>query len=198
MAELARHRWGWPVGFAFLLGILVGHASAPSIWVSEASYTNDVLPVERVGSHGADAVMLAPAQGSGVQEQCRASSTLHRGTPTTAVARGVATNSSRFRGGKHKDLDAVPGKIERHHVPADSVSTKSHRSGPAIEMDIEDHYKTASWGRSREAKAYRERQRELIGSGRIDDAIQMDIDDVIGQWPGKYDEAILEMIDTAL
>jgi hypothetical protein len=31
--------------------------------------------------------------------------------------------------------------------------------------------------------------------GRMDDAIQMDSDDVSSKWPGKYDDAILEMID---
>ena len=67
---------------------------------------------------------------------------------------------------------------------------------PAIQMERADHKLTASYGRTGAAKAHQQRQKKLISEGRFDDAIQMDIDDVASKFPGKYDEAILQMIDT--
>ena len=63
-------------------------------------------------------------------------------------------------------------------------------------MSKADHMKTASWGRSKAAKAYRARQESLIRQGRRDDAIQMDIDDIQSKFGSKYDEGILQMIDS--
>jgi hypothetical protein len=63
-------------------------------------------------------------------------------------------------------------------------------------MDKADHRKTASWGTSRGAKDYRAKQKALIDDGKMDDAIQMDIDDITSKFPGKYDDAILQMIDS--
>ena len=75
------------------------------------------------------------------------------------------------------------------------MSPIPRNDGPAIRMEPADHKKTASWGNSNEAKDFRAEQGRLAGEGRIDDAIQMGIDDVVEQFPGKYDEAILEAID---
>jgi hypothetical protein len=99
-----------------------------------------------------------------------------------------------FRGGTHEELDAPEG-IERHHMPADSVSPLSTAKGPAVQMDIADHYETGSWGRRARSAEWRANQADLISQGRFDDAVQMDIDDLLTKWPGKYDDAILEMID---
>jgi len=76
------------------------------------------------------------------------------------------------------------------------VSPIPTKKGPAIEMDIPDHMKTASWGSGAAASQYRATQRTLIESGRFDDAIVMDIDDIRSQFGGKYDDAILELIDS--
>jgi len=80
-------------------------------------------------------------------------------------------------------------------MPADSISPLARADGPAIEMDRIDHYQTASWGRSTAAQEYRTAQQDLINQGCFDDAVQMDINDVTGKFPGKYDDAILGMID---
>jgi hypothetical protein len=81
-------------------------------------------------------------------------------------------------------------------MPANSVSPLSTGDGPAIQMERLDHYQTASWGRSAAAQAYRATQKALIEQGRFDDAIQMDIEDVTGKFGGKYDSAMLQMIDS--
>jgi RHS repeat-associated protein len=99
-----------------------------------------------------------------------------------------------FSGGRYRELP-TGGGIEVHHMPANSVSPLPRGDGPAIQMLRLDHYQTGSWGSSRAASAYRAAQRELIDAGKFDDAIQMDIDDVTSRFPGKYDNAILEMID---
>lgn len=80
-------------------------------------------------------------------------------------------------------------------MPANSVSPLSTGVGPAIQMEIADHRDTRSWGNRIAAREYRAEQQRLIEEGCFDDAIQMDIDDVTGKFPGKYDQAILEMID---
>lgn len=38
---------------------------------------------------------------------------------------------------------ATPDGIERHHMPADSISPVKRSQGPAIQMDKADHAKTA-------------------------------------------------------
>jgi hypothetical protein len=64
-------------------------------------------------------------------------------------------------------------------------------------MEPTDHRRTASHGSQGAAGAHhRGRQADLIAAGQFDDAIQMDIDDVQGKFGSKYDEAILEMIDS--
>ena len=60
-------------------------------------------------------------------------------------------------------------------------------------MEPGDHRQTASYGGSPEAKAYRERQKELIDQGNVREAVQMDIDDLRSKFGNKYDSAIKEM-----
>ena len=60
-------------------------------------------------------------------------------------------------------------------------------------MEPGDHRQTASYGGSPEAKAYRDRQRELVDQGRVHEAVQMDIDDLRSKFGDKYDPAIKEM-----
>lgn len=82
-------------------------------------------------------------------------------------------------------------------MPANSVTDLKHSQGPSIHMSKADHRKTASHGHQGLAGAeYRAKQKELIDSGRFDDAIQMDIDDIQSKFGNKYDDAILQMIDS--
>ncbi|MGH2773251.1 MAG: hypothetical protein ACRDIU_08975, partial [Actinomycetota bacterium] len=85
---------------------------------------------------------------------------------------------------------------ERHHMPARSATGRHPNCTPAILMEIDDHRNTASFGNTPGASSYRLRQKGLIGAGRFDDAMQMDIDDVRGKFGSKYDEAILQAIDS--
>ena len=71
-------------------------------------------------------------------------------------------------------------------MPADAASPLSKGKGPAISMKIADHKKTASWGSSAEAKAYREKQAQLIKDGKFDEAQKMDIQDVRSKFGKKY------------
>jgi hypothetical protein len=61
-------------------------------------------------------------------------------------------------------------------------------------MDYDDHRAVYSTGSYRQAKAWRQRQQELIDVGRIDEAVQMDINDVRRRFDTKYDDAIKEML----
>lgn len=106
-------------------------------------------------------------------------------------ARAVPNNGGLY--GRLKP--AGPGN-QIHHTPANKVSPRTMYSGPAIRMSADDHKLTASYGSSPAAAAYRARQKALIDQGRFDDAVQMDIDDIRTKFGSKYDEAILEMIDS--
>lgn len=83
-----------------------------------------------------------------------------------------------YKGGKFKALDKKKNILERHHVPADSTSSIPRNDGPAIEMDYEDHRKTASCGNSNKARKYRNLQK----SSSLRSAITMDIKDIIKQY----------------
>ena len=79
-------------------------------------------------------------------------------------------------------------------MPADSASNLERAEGPAIKMEKDDHRQTASCGSSRDAREYQAAQKDLIDNGKFREALQMDINDVTGKFPGKYDEAISEML----
>ncbi len=112
-----------------------------------------------------------------------------------------------YRGGAHKDtrLPIGDGK-DSHHMPSKDSYKGSKMyppgsnapDGPAIQVDPEDHNKTMSKGSKPENVAYREKQRVLLQQGKLNEAIQMDIDDINkiaaqkGQ-PEKYKCAIQEM-----
>ena len=59
-----------------------------------------------------------------------------------------------------------------------------------------DHQKTASWGRSKAAQAYRDKQDTLINSGKLRAAIQMDIDDIRSKFGNKYEANIKQMLES--
>ena len=56
-----------------------------------------------------------------------------------------------------------------------------------------DHRETASGRTSREARAYRAREKELSEQGRFREAQSMDINDVQRKFGDKYDEAMYQM-----
>jgi hypothetical protein len=99
------------------------------------------------------------------------------------------------KGGSYRDVKRTSDgdTYEVHHMPADSASNLERDDGPAIRMEKEDHRQTASCGNSREAREYRERQKELIEQGKFREALQMDIDDIHEKFGDKYDDAIAEM-----
>lgn len=97
-------------------------------------------------------------------------------------------------GGPHGKVKGIPGN-ESHHMPADSVSPLAKDKGPAISMEKGEHRQTASWGNSREARAYRSQQAQLIQRGDFKGAQQMDINDVRSKFGEKYDNAINQMLD---
>ena len=110
-----------------------------------------------------------------------------------AVKGAISTSK---RGGRYSEVRAANVGGEVHHMPANSASPLNYGDGPAIWMETLDHRQTASWGRGQAQDAYRDAHRQLIKKGRFDDAVQMDIDDVRSKFDGKYDTAILQMIDS--
>jgi hypothetical protein len=62
-------------------------------------------------------------------------------------------------------------------------------------MEQADHRQTASWGSSREARAYRAEQAARIQQGDFSGAQRMDIHDVQSKFGNKYNEAIQQMLE---
>jgi RHS repeat-associated protein len=82
-----------------------------------------------------------------------------------------------------------------NHMPQHAATPLTRYNGPAIRMTTEDHAQVSSTGSSASARRWLSNQRELVDSGRIDEAMMNDIDDVVSRFPGKYNNAIAEMID---
>ena len=111
--------------------------------------------------------------------------------------RSIPKDLEEKKGGSYSEVKKTSDgeKHEVHHMPADSASHLERDDGPAIRMEKEDHRLTASCGNSREAREYREKQKELIEHGKFRDALQMDIDDLHEKFGDKYDDSISEISD---
>ncbi|SHM65320.1 hypothetical protein [Gracilibacillus kekensis] len=96
-------------------------------------------------------------------------------------------------GGAYKDVPSNGGEV--HHMPANSVSPLSRGNGPGVRMETIDHRQTASWGNSREARAYRAQQKSLIEQGKFNEAQNMDIIDLRNKFGNKYNEGIRQMLE---
>ena len=103
---------------------------------------------------------------------------------------------TKYSGGAYGKLDRAAG-LERHHLPADSISQISRMRGPAIQMDAADHTLTSSYGNSIRAQAYREEIGVLLEQGRFRDAMAHEMRDVRRIAGAKYNEALREMLDYA-
>jgi hypothetical protein len=99
---------------------------------------------------------------------------------------------------------ALPVRISRMHRASDPQGFPT--TGFLGEWDLElPHVRgtysrtagwvvdTASWGSSKDAKAHRGQQKELIDAGKFKEAQDMDISDVQSKFGDKYDVQIQEM-----
>lgn len=111
-----------------------------------------------------------------------------------AVSKPPVKKPSPQKGGPYEEVRAGNAGGEVHHTPAASVSPYTRVQGPSVWMETVDHRRTASWGNSKAAQVYRQRQADLIMQGRLRDAIQMDIDDIRSKFDSKYDQHISEML----
>ena len=113
------------------------------------------------------------------------------------VDKRVDVDEKEVNGGAYSEVkkNSNGDTHEVHHMPADSASNLDRNDGPAIKMDKADHRQTASCGNSREAREYRDAQKELIDNGKFREALQMDIDDIHEKFGSKYDDAISEMLE---
>lgn len=101
-----------------------------------------------------------------------------------------------YRGGAYGKLESVAG-LEKHHMPADSISPFSRAKGPSIQMDKADHALTSSYGSSNAAREYREGVKDMLDAGRWRDAMAQEIRDVRAIAGAKYNSAIREMLNYA-
>ena len=99
-------------------------------------------------------------------------------------------------GGPYDKVRAGNTGGQVHHTPAAKVTPFEYRKGPSVWMETVDHRKTASWGSSKRAEAYRAKQDALINSGKLREAIQMDIDDIRSLFGNKYDANIKQVLES--
>jgi len=104
--------------------------------------------------------------------------------------------SSLYRGGAYSDLERI-AEFDRHHMPADSISSVARNAGPSIHMERGDHRQTASYGSSLAARSYREKTQTLIDKGDMRGAMAEEVLDVRKVGGSKYNSAILEMLEYA-
>lgn len=140
-----------------------------------------------VGAYGAGSSILRPRPG------LRPSGTLF--PPGYIGADRQLPYHGPILGGSYRDVRLSNIGGDFHHMPADSASPLPRDLGPGILMDTPDHAQTLSFGGSRAANAYRQRQRQLIQQGRFPDAVNMDIDNIRGLFGDRYDDHIRQMLD---
>ncbi len=126
----------------------------------------------------------------GIQQFAREAAREASQTPWTIVRQ--------YRGGRHGLTSGPTGDgLASHHMPANSINGLPLDRGPAIQMEVADHVRTASHGHQGASGAvYRARQQQLIQQGRFGEAIQMDIDNIRQLFGNKYDDAIREMLNS--
>lgn len=151
--------------------------------VEEGNYTSAVLGALPFGIHGAITV-VRKVGGKVVQ------------TITGSAEDLAKANKCGIKGGEYGKVRAANEGGQVHHMPAAKVTPYPYRKAPASWMETADHMKTASWGNSKAAEAYRQQQAELIRQGRLQEAIQMDINDIRSKFGNKYDANIKEMLDS--
>lgn len=100
-----------------------------------------------------------------------------------------------FAGGKYGTMEALGG--QKHHMPSSNALTStgvlSTYSGPCIRMITADHYRTASYGSSSTAVAFRNQEISLINSGKFIAAQNLGVSDIQNIFDSKYDVAINQM-----
>ncbi|WP_327190863.1 DUF6531 domain-containing protein [Streptomyces xinghaiensis] len=102
------------------------------------------------------------------------------------------------------EVNHIPAKASYSHLnePGFKVAQTGKRKGkgagmgPSIRMDEADHRRLTSTGSGKASDLWRARQRALIDSGRWDQAMKMDIDEIRTLYGNKYDTHIADMIDS--
>ena len=120
-----------------------------------------------------------------------------------------ATHEKPFRGGSYYHINTRgPNRerYQRHHIISQRVIKNTQgdlghgmnrSNGPSIQMTPADHKLTRSWGRSADAKRYREHQERLLRDGKYDEAFKEEYDFIKDTFGNKYDGGLQEMIDYA-
>jgi hypothetical protein len=205
-------KWGGRAG-AYLLrqGIEIAGDTAIDVGVYDNGLSQS-LAWNSIGSIGGE--VLASGIGRGLRSlhnnfEVRlnpgALTTFNSGLPINIISFSRrAPNRGTFRGGPHGETK-LPWRdgLESHHMPAKSVTRLDPDAGPAIQMHKRDHLLTSSHGSRPGAAEYRAEIEDLLGQGRIREAMARAIRDVRRaalQGSGdmrKYNQAVREMLQYA-
>ena len=162
-------------------------------------YTKEAAKAVERGdfSHAKDLEQKAQSYQSKANDEMKTASSCTKlvDVETTEISSSIEI---RRIGGSYDSLDwgwKDTPPHEKHHMPSNASSHLETGDGPCIAMEYEDHVQTASWGNSRDARAYAAVQKELIEQGKFREAMQMDIDDIHTKFGDKYDAAIAQMLE---
>lgn len=162
-------------------------------------YTKEAAKAVEKGdyAHAKDLEQKAQSYQSKANDELKSASSCTKlvDTETDEISTNVEI---RRTGGSYDSLDwgwKDNPPHEKHHMPSNASSHLETGDGPCIAMEYEDHVQTASWGNSRDARAYAAAQKELIEQGKFREALQMDIDDIHSKFGDKYDVAIAQMLE---
>ncbi|WP_298294165.1 hypothetical protein [uncultured Litoreibacter sp.] len=114
--------------------------------------------------------------------------------PCQFLRKGNPAGAGKYRGGSYGGAPgSKAGGLESHHIPAQAAYGRGSMSPgkmPAIQMDVADHRKTASWGPG--GKGYARAQRQAMKKGGAMAAFAMDVADIKMKFGNKYDTALTE------
>ena len=146
------------------------------------------------GKKGGTVEAMNKAEASARAKEVFRAKAVNENVIRTEVNQGIFDAVNIYKGGAYNQLPMIPG-FERHHIPADSVTSIPRGKGMSIQMELKDHRLTSSWGSSTKARQYREELKQQIDHGDIRGAVARDIRDVKDVTGRKYNSALREMLE---
>jgi len=102
-----------------------------------------------------------------------------KGGPCDHLMKGNPNGKGRYRGGAFKGLKGT-NEVPRHHIPPKSLFHEDDQGiVPSVQMDVNDHKKTHTWGSSHYSKAWHDHLHGLIKEhGNWDEAMRQGLLDL--------------------
>ena len=115
-----------------------------------------------------------------------------------------ATSEQPFRGGQYNKLGTVGPNptpdsyipYERHHIVSADALTRAgmdDKKALALQMEIDDHQMTRSWGKGGES--FRDKEFAMLQNGQMDDLVLDELAHIESSFGGKYADGCMEALE---